>query len=181
MDSSLASGLPAARPWRTIAIVAGAVAVAELVLILGGAVLVLAKPLAHHLKKAAIDQVLAAPKPEAVAPKPVPVGKPRLDRGQTDVLVLNGSGRAGAAAQAAGRVKSLGYRVGSIGNAPKQGYTRTLVMYRAGYRAEAERLAADLHVTIFAPLDGLHPSDMLGANVALVVGAQATPPDKRSR
>ena len=44
-------------------------------------------------------------------------------------------------------------------------------MYRKGYQAEGARLAKDLHVKIVGPLDGLRPADMLGAHVALVVGA----------
>jgi hypothetical protein len=44
-------------------------------------------------------------------------------------------------------------------------------MYRKGYAPEAQRLAHDLKLKIVAPLDGLKPSELLGAHVAVVVGA----------
>ena len=100
-----------------------------------------------------------------------PVGAPKLTRAETSVIVLNGNGRAGAAASSADAVRRFGYTIGTVGNAPRSDFTRTLVMYRKGYQAEGARLAKDLHVKIVGPLDGLRPSDMLGAHVALVVGA----------
>ena len=48
--------------------------------------------------------------------------------------------------------------------------TRTLVMYRRGYRAEAARLARDAHTRIVSPLDGMRRSALMGAQVVLVVG-----------
>jgi hypothetical protein len=47
---------------------------------------------------------------------------------------------------------------------------RTVVEYRPGYRAEGARLARDLHVAAVSPLDGLKKSDLLGAQVALILG-----------
>ena len=61
------------------------------------------------------------------------------------VLVLNGNGVQGAAAQAsAALVRARGYTVKEVGNAPRTGYARTIVMYRPGFRAEAVRFAHDL-------------------------------------
>ncbi|HEY8843074.1 MAG TPA: LytR C-terminal domain-containing protein, partial [Gaiellaceae bacterium] len=88
----------------------------------------------------------------------------------TSVTVLNGSGLAGAAAAQASRVRARGYLVGEVGNAPRSGYGRSVVMYRAGRRPEAMRLARDLHIRLVSPLDGLHPRDLLGAQLAVVVG-----------
>ena len=103
--------------------------------------------------------------------KPGPPGKPKLTRGETDVLVLNGGGVTGAAGIAADSLRARGYRITSVGNAKKQSSaTRTLVMYRPGYRAEAARLARDVHTTIVAPLDGMRPAALMGAQVVLVVG-----------
>ncbi len=99
------------------------------------------------------------------------MGTPKLSRAETSVIVLNGSGRSGAAAERADRVRGLGYTIGTVGNAPRSDFTRTLVMFRRGYRAEAARLAADLKLKIVGPLDGLRPADMLGAHVALIVGS----------
>ena len=85
--------------------------------------------------------------------------------------MLNGGGVAGAAGTAADRLRALGYLIGGVGNASKQGTTRTLVMFRDGYGAEAARLAKDLGTRLSAPLDGLKPSQLMGAQLVLVVGS----------
>ena len=158
-------------PWRTATLVASAVAAFELVVLVALGVALLAKPVSEHVRQAATQQVLApvvvkkkpAAKPTAVAPK--------LTRGETSVTVLNGNGRSGAAAEAADSVRRFGYTIGTVGNAPSTDVTRTVVMYRDGYRPEAARLAKDLGVKIVGPLDGLKPADLLGAHVALVLGS----------
>ena len=157
-------------PWRTATLVASAVAALELIVLVVLGVALLAKPVSDHVRQAAEAKVFAPvqkPKPPATTP----VGKPKLTRGETSVIVLNGNGRAGAAAEGAEAVRRFGYTIGTVGNAPRSDFTRTLVMYRKGYRAEGVRLAADLKVKIVGPLDGLKPADMLGAHVALVVGS----------
>jgi LytR cell envelope-related transcriptional attenuator len=162
--------LPETRsPWRTATLVASAVAVVELVLLVVLAVALIAEPVSQHVRKAAEQKVLA---PVA---KPKPIAKPKADapkltRAQTSVTVLNGNGRSGAAAEAADSVRRFGYTIGTVGNAPRTDVTRTIVMYRDGYRPEAQRLAKDLGVKIVGPLDGLKRADLLGAHVALVLG-----------
>jgi hypothetical protein len=161
---------PVQSPWRTATLVASAVALVELVVVVVLGIAVLAEPMAQHVRKAAEQKVLAPvakPKTRAAAR----VGAPRLTRAETSVIVLNGNGRAGAASDAADGVRRFGYTIGTVGNAPRTDFTRTLVMFRPGYRPEAVRLAKDLRVKIVGPLDGLRPADMLGAHVALVVGA----------
>jgi hypothetical protein len=44
-------------------------------------------------------------------------------------------------------------------------------MYRPGYAPEAARFARDLRVKIVSPLDGLRQRDLMGAHVAVVIGA----------
>ena len=155
-------------PWRTATLVASAVAAAELVILVGLGVALLAKPVSEHVRDAAEAKVFApvTPKPRAAAP----AGEPKLSRAETSVIVLNGSGRSGAAAENALRVRGLGYTIGTVGNAPRADFTRTLVMYRPGHEAEGKRLARDLRLKIVGPLDGIKPGEMLGAHVALVVG-----------
>ena len=157
-------------PWRTRAIVAAAVAAIELVVLLALAVALVSRPLSRHVERAAAAKALAPPKPARPAPAGA-VAKPRLTRGETSVLVLNGNGRAGAAGAEAARVRGLGYMIGGVGNAPRTDYTRTLVMYRRGYRPEALRLARDTGIRIVTPLDGLRASQLMGAHIALVVGS----------
>lgn len=165
MEHSLS---PVSSPWRTATLVASAVAALELVVLVVLGVLLLAKPVSDQVQSAAEAKVFAPiPKP-AAAPA---AGEPKLSRADTSVTVLNGNGRAGAAAEHAARVRAFGYTIGTVGNAPRTDVVRTIVMYRPGYRAEALRLAADLKLKIVGPLDGLQPSDLLGAHVALVLGA----------
>lgn len=156
-------------PWRTATLVASAVAALELVVLVVLGVMLLAEPVTQHVRQAAEAKVFAPvkPKPRATAP----VGKPKLSRAKTSVIVLNGNGRSGAAAASADAVRRFGYTIGAVGNAPRSDFTRTLVMFRKGYRPEAVRLAKDLNVKIVGPLDGLRRKDMLGAHVALIVGS----------
>jgi LytR cell envelope-related transcriptional attenuator len=171
--------LPAAeiiRPWRTATVVASAVAAVELVLLLVAAFLLLAKPLAHAVQRQAADAAFAtktAPKAHHLAAVHRPkIGKPHLTRAHTSVVVLNGNGRAGAAGAEASRLASLGYQIRSKGNASRQDYANSVVMYRRGYTAEGYRLAHDLHVKVVGPLDGIGSSALHGAKLVMILGAR---------
>ena len=162
------------RPWRKATLVASLVAAVELVLLLGAVFLLLAKPLAHAMQRHA-EATAFAPKTSHVAPvvpKQAPIGLPKLLRAETGVFVFNGNGRAGAASGAAGKLAALGYRIPGTGNAKRQDYATTVVMFKRGFQAEAARLARDLRVKIVGPLDGLRPSALHGAQLAIVLGAQ---------
>jgi hypothetical protein len=84
-------------------------------------------------------------------------------------MVLNGNGRAGAAAAAADRVQGRGYMLGNVGNAPSI-TPRSLVMFRPGFEAEGRRLARDLRVRIVRPLDGMRLRQLFGAHLVLIIG-----------
>jgi hypothetical protein len=166
VESSYAPTFDAAR-WRTATIVVSVLAALELAVLLMIGVTVLGKSVAHRVQSAALARA-AAVQPVT---KPGPPGKPRLTRGNTDVLVLNGGGVTGAAGIAADSLRARGYRITSVGNARKQSSaTRTLVMYRPGYRPEAARLGRDVHTKIVAPLDGMRTAALMGAQIVLVVG-----------
>jgi hypothetical protein len=160
-------------PWRTRAVVAAAVALIELVVLLGVAVIVVGRPISHRVSAAAEAKVLAPPKPaakpEPTRAKPTPA-VPKLARGETSVIILNGNGRNGAAHEQADLVRARGYLIGSVGNAPRSDFARTTIMYRPGLKPEALRLAKDIGVRYVTPLDGLTLKDLLGAHLALVIG-----------
>jgi hypothetical protein len=150
-------------PWRTIAVVAAGVAALELLGLVVAGVALLAKPVMHHARaEAATEQRTSTPVGDPA--------KPLLPRGSTSVTVLNGNGVSGAAATEASRVRARGYLIGEVANAPRTGWGRTVVMYRVGRRREALRLARDLGIRLVSPLDGLRPRDLLGAQLAVVVG-----------
>jgi LytR cell envelope-related transcriptional attenuator len=155
--------------WRTATIVASALAALELIALVAIGVAVAGKSVAHQVRAAALEQV-SAPLPHVE--RATPIGAPRLTRAETDVLVLNGGGVAGAASAQADRLRALGYLIGSVGNTAHPGsFTRTLVMYRGSYRAEAARLAKDVRAKIVSPLDGMKPDELMGAQLVLVVGS----------
>lgn len=157
------------RPWRTATLVASAVAAIELVIILVAGVVLVGKPLTEKMRDAARDRSLGTTV-AATAKKPkIGSSAPRLARADTTVMVLNGNGVAGAAHEAASRVRARGYSIGEVGNAKRTDYMRSVVMYRPGHRGEAVRLARDLRIKIVGPLDGLGIRDLMGAHIALVV------------
>jgi LytR cell envelope-related transcriptional attenuator len=155
---------PDGHPWRTIAVVAAGIATLELLGLVAVGVALLAKPVMNRARTEASPTTRAATKPAQTAARALP------PRGSISVMVLNGNGVAGAAATEASRVRARGYRIGRVGNAPRSGYGRSVVMYRAGRRREALRLAHDLRIRLVSPLDGLRPRDLLGAQLAVVVG-----------
>jgi hypothetical protein len=165
VEHSYASSVQVAR-WRTATIVASALAILELAMLGTIGVTHLARSVSHDVQAAALTTV-AGPSP---AKTETGSKAPVLPRSETGVLVLNGNGVAGAAAVAADRVRSLGYIVSGVGNAETQGSTTTLVMYRGKHRAEAQRLARDVHATVVTPLDGMRPAELMGGQLALVLG-----------
>jgi hypothetical protein len=168
MEHSLPSPVSVG-PWRTATIVAVLLALLELVALVAAGAALFGPSVAHGVQQAAVRRVFAPIKAVPLAHQPKP-GPPTLSRAETSILVLNGNGRAGAAAAAAARVRRLGYVVGGAANAPHNGYVRSIVMFRPGFRPEALRLARDLHVRIVSPLDGLRPADLHGAKLAVVLG-----------
>src|SRR6266516_1033629 len=154
--------------WRTATIVVTVIAALEFVALGGAAVALLGNPLAAHF---GTGTAKAAPPPAHVArTKPLPT-KPTLARSDTVVMVLNGNGQAGAAAAAAAHLRGLGYLIGDVGNATGTAYTHSLVMYRAGFAAEAARLAHDMHIRVVSPLDGMRASQLMGAHLVLILGS----------
>jgi LytR cell envelope-related transcriptional attenuator len=174
VDVPAASPQELARPWRTATFVATGVAAVELVLLLVAGTFLVAKPLSrtvrHHAEVAALAPPKKTAKPGAKRTT-ASAAVPKLTRAQTSVIVLNGNGRSGAAAQGAARLHAFGYVIAGTANARRQDYAATVVMYRPGYRAEGLRLAHDLKVKVVGPLDGLKPSALMGGQLAVVIGA----------
>lgn len=157
-----------ANPWRKAALVAGAVAALELVALVAAGVLLVGRPLARSLHRAATTTHAAPAAPTRAAAK-APPARVHLTRAQTRVLVLNGNGTSGAAAAEADHVMTLGYAIGATGNTRPT--PRTMVMYRPGFRGEGLRLGRDLGVRLVGPLDGVRSRDLSGSQVVLVLGS----------
>jgi hypothetical protein len=172
--------------WRRAAIIAGGLAVLELIALVVVALAFVAKPFADEPANRQAPAASAAAEPDATAAPaaatPKPGAKPgdaaaaaQLPRTKTRVLVLNGNGYAGAASEKAAVIRSLRYPVAGIGDAARRDFPRTVVMYRTGFRGEAERLAKDLGMAASRamPLDGMRPGELSGAQLVLVVGNAA--------
>jgi len=171
--------------WRRAALVAGGIAALELVALVVVALAFIAKPFADEPAatvraggEARAGQPSATDGALASKPAAKPAARPaaavaELPRSKTSVLVLNGNGLTGAAAEKAIVVRSLRYRVAGVADAPRRDFPRTVVMYREGFRGEGERLAKDLGLAASraVPLDGLRPAELDGAQVVVIVGA----------
>jgi hypothetical protein len=168
------------RPWRTATLVLTGIATIQFVLLIGAGIVLLGKQIAPHVHKAAAREAAARPahvshpaaKPKAKANRILAAhATPMLARAKTKVLVLNGNGVQGAAALAAQLAQARGYPVLDVGNAPKTGYARTIVMYRPGFRSEALRFQHDLNLSVVAPIDGMTPAELKGAQLVEILGA----------
>jgi LytR cell envelope-related transcriptional attenuator len=168
------------RPWRTATIVLTGIAAIQLILLIGAGIILLGRQIAPHVHKAAAREAAAKPakaSPPTTKHKPKATrtlaarAKPPLPRAKTKVLVLNGNGVQGAAALAAQLAQARGYPVLDVGNATKTGYARTIVMYRPGFRSEALRFRHDLNLSVVAPIDGMTPAELKGAQLVEILGA----------
>jgi LytR cell envelope-related transcriptional attenuator len=174
--------LTPAQPWRSAAIVAAAIAAVELFVLVLVGVAFGAKFLADKAdhattavvrsERAAVTASVAGKSAKSSPAKShgTSTGQPKLTRNQTSVIVLNGNGIPGAAATTAERVRRHHYVITATGNAPRSDFHRSIVMFRPGFKAEALRLANDLHIRRVAPLDGISRGDLQGAHLALIIG-----------
>ena len=166
--------LPPGRNWRTTALAAGVFAALELVVLVALAVAAFGLPFAAEQRERALASSGKASQPEAPSAR-MANGKEVVpaagqSRSETSVVVLNGNGLTGAADLASSGVRQRSYILTGTGNAPRSDFRRSLVMYRPGFEGEAYRLAKDIGVKRVAPLDGMRASDLMGAQLALIVG-----------
>ena len=108
----------------------------------------------------------AKPEQTAVVPAP-PVGK-------TPILVWNGLGEAGVAAEAARQLMMEKYPIVNVGNAPDSSYMHTYVMYSqkdpagpSAAKALIKRMKLD--GAIAQPMDGLRRDQLEGARLLVIV------------
>src|SRR3954464_9968602 len=132
MEHALEHALPTPQqshhPWRTIAVVAAGIATLELIgLVIAGTAL-FGQPVAEKAARAAVNP------PRAAAHK-APPARPILPRRSVGVTVLNANGIAGAAAAEASQVRTRGYKIRVVGNAPSGGsFFPAVALFPAGVR-----------------------------------------------
>ena len=144
-------------------IIAGALVLAGIVVWLG---LSLVGTLTHSASSSA-----AAPEPEVVVPAP-PIT-------QTPLVVWNGVGADGTAAEAARQLMLKKYPIVSVGDAPDHSYMHTYVMYQgkdpAG-KSAANDLIKRMHLdnAVAQPMDGVRKDQLAGARLLLIVADPLT-------
>lgn len=177
-DSDPAFRLSAA--WPYVGAVIGGIL---LVLVLG--LVFVAKPMATSAKAASAPETEAEAADDSTGKKKkkkgakggvltrLPPAEAELSRAKTAVLILNGSGKRGAATATATELEARNYRIVGATNAAHPDYQRTIVLYRSGFRGEAERVARDLGLTRkrVAPVDGMKRAELGEARVVVILGA----------
>ena len=168
-----AQDIPAPFPWRAVAVLAAGAALVELVALIAIGLMHLApKSTAEPAPTAASAAAVVHPRHvhvRVVRKVKVP-SLPLRPRSHVRVLVLNGNGVSGAASAEAARLEAQGYRIGGATNAERHDYARSMVMFVPGWVKEARRLAHDAGVRMVAPVDGLHPAQLKGSGVVLLLG-----------
>jgi hypothetical protein len=159
---------PSSSPWRVATFVVGVLALVELVALLVVAGVRLAP--SHRTAAQAASPAKAAARKPAAHHVPLAPTHPLRPRGHVRVLVLNGNGVSGAAAQAAQRLQIEGYRIGGTTNAARHDYAKSMVMFVPGWAKEARRLARDAGVPLVTPLDGVKPRQLKGSKIVLLLG-----------
>jgi hypothetical protein len=170
---SFAPRLELDRSWRTATIVVATVAGIELVLLLAAGSVLLGRSLWPHVHSAAARAAVET-KHQATPTKPArqPPAVAKLPRSKTGILILNGNGIQGAAAEAATIVDARGYPVVATQNAPRTGYPTWRLMAAPGYAGEGMRFAKDMDLprARVGPLDGLTVKQLHGAKLVLLLG-----------
>jgi hypothetical protein len=103
----------------------------------------------------------------------VPTTPPALDQSKSayTVLVLNGSGVTGAAANLVPVVDQFGWHTATPGNASTQTQKTSFVVYLPGKEAVADNLAIDLNISKKVPQDGVEvPADAADVDAIVIVG-----------
>lgn len=113
--------------------------------------------------------------PSQPTPTSVPAQKPtvtptpaKLDRSKLEIIVLNGSGVAGAAGDISDKLKKLGYKIQSTSNASKFDYKGVTIFITEENKAYLDLLKKDLaeeDATIETTID-----DKIKADAEVIVG-----------
>lgn len=107
-----------------------------------------------------VDEFLGKSSPSSAPARSVPASS-------VSVQVLNGSGIAGQASQAAADLRDAGFGVAGTGNASSFGYTQSQILYAPGKLAQAQLLQGE----VVGGASLAQASSLKGATVALVTGS----------
>lgn len=88
---------------------------------------------------------------------------------EIEVSVLNGTSVPGLAATYGDKVEGKGFSLGAVTNSSSS-FAESVVMFKAGHKPEAQKVAKQLGVSKVQPMTGEIESVSAGADVAVVVG-----------
>jgi hypothetical protein len=88
---------------------------------------------------------------------------------EIEVSVLNGTSVPGLAATFGDKVEGKGFSLGAVTNSSAS-FEESVVMFKAGHKPEARKVAKQLSIAKVQPMNGEIQSVSAGADVAVVVG-----------
>lgn len=117
-----------------------------------------------------------SPSPSATAtpePTPTPTPEPEVDRGAFTVKVLNGTSTSGLAGKVRDKVKELGYKTATPGNAADSDVAQTEIRVKEGTESAAlfERLKLDL-APDYDAIKGEDLDDKAAHDAEVIIGAK---------
>ncbi len=93
----------------------------------------------------------------------------QLRPADVEVAVLNGTAVPGLAARFGDKIERKGFKLGAVTNSASS-YSRSVVMFRTGFRPEAEKVAKDLKIDRVRPMTSDIANVSAGASVSVVIG-----------
>jgi hypothetical protein len=93
----------------------------------------------------------------------------QLRPSDVEVAVLNGTAVPGLAARFGDQVEHKGFKLGAVTNSTSS-FSRSVVMFRNGFKPEAEKVARDLKIDRIRPMISDIAQVSAGASVSVVIG-----------
>lgn len=93
----------------------------------------------------------------------------KIKPAEIEVSVLNGTSVPGLAATYGDKVEGKGFSLGAVTNSSAS-FEESVVMFKAGHKPEARKVAKQLGIAKVQPMNGEIQSVSAGADVAVVVG-----------
>ncbi len=100
----------------------------------------------------------------------------KIQPGEIEVAVLNGTASEGLAATWGGKVEEQGFELGAVTNTESE-FEDSVVMFKPGREPEAKVVAKRLSISKLQPMISEVAEVSGGANVSVVVGEDNAPPE----
>jgi hypothetical protein len=100
----------------------------------------------------------------------------KIQPGEIEVAVLNGTSSSGLAATWGGKVEEQGFELGAVTNTESE-FEDSVVMFKPGREPEAKIVAKRLSISKVQPMISEVAGVSGGANVSVVVGEDNAPPE----